>query len=188
MTKHPFENLLLNDNKIVAENYVLIQPTPHVAPAAYLHSIYKGLTELEIAEMEKQIHQKLPKELFDFYKLYNGAQLFSGALSIDGLRRNFSRNVDASRQPFSMETTNVDERIRNAPANAVFFGGYDWDGSLVYCCHGAEGVFRCDRESAEPLNRWTSLRDFFDQEIDRLSMLFSKDGKQIDEDRPTVPN
>ncbi|WP_298623209.1 SMI1/KNR4 family protein [uncultured Zoogloea sp.] len=188
MTNSPFEKLLENGNKVVADSYVLIQPTPHVAPAAYFHVIYSSLNESEISEIESLIQRQIPGDLVEFYKIHNGCQLFSGALSVDGLRRNTSRTVDASRQPFSMVTPNIDERIKNSPTNAVFFGGYDWDGSLLYCMPNAKEIFRCNRDSAEPINQWPSLDDFFSSEIERLSKLFTGDGRQIDEDRPTTPD
>jgi hypothetical protein len=166
----------------------LIGHVPHVAPEAYLHSVFPGLDPQGIKRLESDIEHKLPGSLKTFYAQHNGLDLFAGSLSIFGLRDPFMEGEAGEvGQPFSMATPNVDERPADADDNIVFLGFYDWDGSLLYATPTSPKIFRCSRESAEPLNTWPNLEAALTAEIKRLGELFDKDGAKRDEDAPTAP-
>lgn len=166
----------------------LIGHVPHVAPEAYLHSFFPGLDPDEIRGLENEIERELPEALEAFYARCNGLDLFAGSLSIFGLRDPFLEG-DAGEvgQPFSMVTPNVDERPADADDSFVFFGFYEWDGSLLYAAPSSPEVIRCSPESSEPLNTWPSLRAALTEEVKRLGKLFDRDGVKLDEDAPTAP-
>ena len=165
----------------------LIGHVPHIGPEAYLHTVYAPLSDEELEVVEGQICRRLPSPLKAFYKCANGLYLFSGALSIDGLRREHSRTGDAARQPFSIDTPNVMERPTGSDPAAVFFGGYDWDGSLLFMMPSEARVFRCERDVASILTTWPTLENMLVSEAARLASAFDGDGRQIDEDEPTTP-
>jgi signal transduction histidine kinase len=48
-------------------------------------------------------------------------------------------------------------------------------------------VFRCDNETNEILQEWPNLNTWLSNEIERLSLLFDKDGVEYEKDFPTVP-
>ena len=165
----------------------LIQKTPHIGSEAYLHSLYDGLTETEVAALEKSIGRKIPNQLKEFYKEVNGLEFFSGSIAIFGLRSNYTRDVSATWQPYDIKTPNIDERPKNATNDMIFFGAYDWDGSYLFLRSDDTNVHRCERDSNTPINSWKSLEEFFSAEIVRIGKLFNSNGSQKNSEQPTVP-
>ncbi len=164
----------------------LIGRVPHVAPEAWLHVLYAGLTTGDIDDLEKEIGRKITASLARFLKRHNGLNLFSGALSIDGLRSG-NKRTPAVRQPFSMRVPNTHERPKDAKESALFIGGYSTDGSLLYIDVADGRAHRCARESAEPLNSWNDLFDMLVRESVRISGLFDNQGRKLRENMPTTP-
>lgn len=160
---------------------------PHVGPEAYLHILFPGLKRDGLKKLEAEAGRRLPDQLSELYSRCNGMILYSGSLSIYGLRTSYARTGDEAWQPFSIAIPNVDERINDADPDAVFFGSYDWDGSFLYTSTNSPVVYRCSRESARPLNKWQSVQEMLLSEVYRLSKLFDRNGKEIDEDVATIP-
>lgn len=160
----------------------LLGHVPHVAPDAWLHLVFSPLSDSEIAVLEDQIGHSLPLAVADFYRHSNGLLLFSGSLSIDGLRGVNSRSGDAAWQPFSIHTANCLERPSGAPVDWVYFGSYAEDGSQVVVDAGSERVYHCDRGSIDPKLEWHSIHDFLRGELRRLSTYYDETG------RLTIPN
>jgi hypothetical protein len=176
-----------NKNSIKLGKATLLQKTPHIGSDAYLHAFYDGLTDAEISELEKSIGREIPSELKAFYKEYNGLDLFSGSISIFGLRKNHARDVSATWQPYDLRTPNIDERPMDATSDMVFFGAYDWDGSYLFVRSDGTNIYRCERDSCKPINSWESLEKFCSAETIRLNSLFDASGQQINPDQPTTP-
>lgn len=176
------------DSRMLENGTKLVGHVPHVAPKAYLHMIFAPLTDSYIALLEKKLRGPLPDDVRQFLRLANGINIFSGALSIDGLRANYDRVGDAARQPFDMSTGNVSERPKDADDALVFVGGYRQDG-LMICVHRETGrTYRTERTSAsQMLNEWNSFGEMLTSETLRLASLFDESGKKIDKDAPTVP-
>lgn len=65
---------------------------PQKGARAYLHRLYAGLGQAEIAEIEAIVGQSIPPRLHEFYRATNGARLFEGQVSVSGFVRNFSRD------------------------------------------------------------------------------------------------
>jgi SMI1 / KNR4 family (SUKH-1) len=165
----------------------LIGHVPDLAPEAYLQSIYPPLSNEEIRNIEEQIARPLPLSLKQFFQVANGIHLFSCALSIDGLRRSTVRTGIESRQPFSIVTPNTIERPKDADDRAVFFGGYEWDGSQLMMSPQAPTVYRCARRTARQITQWPSFEEMLMSELARLSELFDEKGIKRDPDAPTIP-
>jgi hypothetical protein len=167
---------------------LLLGHVPHIAPEAYLHSIFPGLDADGIGQLEAEIGRKLPESLKDFYGRCNGIHLFCGSLSIFGLRDPFLDGVAGDiGQPFSMRIPNVDERPSDVDDSFVFFGFYDWDGSLLYASSKSPEILRCACNGEKVLNLWPSLELTLATEVARLASLFDTRGVKLNEDAPTVP-
>jgi hypothetical protein len=166
----------------------LIGHVPHVAPMAYLHTIFPPLSEAEILELERIVGRRIPQEYTSFLRLSNGLKVFM-KLSLDGLRTSFARDVDSARLPFSLETTNVQERPRGSPVEVVFIGSYSYDGSNLWMRPGDPRVYRCPRREFGPvLNTWHTFDTMLESEVSRLAGLFGPDGRLRDSKLPTTPS
>jgi hypothetical protein len=164
---------------------VLIGRTPHVAPEAWYHLVFAPLKERDLEGLEKKLKRAIPKSYRKFLGTHNGLILFSGSLSLDGYKKSYDRTSNHL-TPFDLLTVNVYERPEDALDSHFFIGGYDWDGSLLYVEEKSKEIFRCTRDSVQPLNDWLNLDTLLEQEVARLNQLF-KQGKKKVEDQPTTP-
>lgn len=171
--------------KKLEDGTLLIGKAPHIAPMAWLHSIYSPLVDSEIEGLERKIGAKIPENYRAFLKVSNGLKVFNTTLCLDGVRRNYVRTVENVWQPFDICIPNVSERPQNAKSSSFFIGGYDWDGSLLFT--DGSKVFLCDREDAKPLYEWNSFEEMLSSEIKRLMTLFDKNGKALNPESSTVP-
>ena len=183
---------IINNAKILgsltlADGTQLIGRVPHVGPDAWLHVLFAGLDEADIAELETRAARQLPSDYRQFMREHNGLSLFSGALYVAGLRRDFRRANHATWQPFALEDANVFERLRDAPADCVFIGGYKADGSRLYMSGASPKVFRCERSSIRPVNEWPNLRLLLNHEAERLAEHFDALGRRRDASTGTAP-
>jgi len=164
----------------------LIGHVPHVAPEAYLHLVFPGLNDKEVEQLDVEIRRRLPAWLRDFYRRANGIDMFSGTLSIHGLRR-YLIDDNGAPQPFSLSLINVDERVPGAPDDCIFFATYGFDGSLLCTLGKGNQVYRTGRETFEILNRWKTFSSAIIEETERISNLFNNNGELKHPDAPTTP-
>lgn len=181
---------LLDTYKLLGEiklddGTLLIGKAQHIAPKAWLHSIYPPLVDSEIEGLERKLGAKIPENYRVFLKESNGLKLFNTTFCLDGLRKNYRRAEQEVWQPFDICIPNVSERPQNAKSSFFFIGGYDWDGSLLFTDGGK--VFLCNREDAKPLYEWSSFEEMLSSEIKRLMTLFDKNGKALNADHSTLP-
>lgn len=80
---------------------ILIGSAPHIAPDAWLHSFFKGLSKSDVSDLEKKIGMKFPDNYVQLLSISNGFHLFNTTLVFDGLVKNLSRKNDDARHPFS---------------------------------------------------------------------------------------
>lgn len=160
---------------------------PHIGPDAYLHSIFAGLDVEEIDQIEKAVDRKLPTPLKYLFKEANGFKFFGDTLSFFGSRLIQGRSTASSRQPYDISISNIEERPSDAPSDAIFFGCFDWDGSLLYMTLESDEVLLCSRESAKPLFKWHSINDMLKSESARLSKHFDDKGIEINISNCTLP-
>ncbi len=167
---------------------ILIGRAPHIAPEAWLNSIYPCLNDDDIQNLEKELKIEIPADYKYFLKnISNGLTILVRVFTLDGLRSNYDRSIDASRQPFALDITNIHERPRNAHKNHFFIGGYSWDGSNLYIDTVTNKVHFCDRWDVTSLYEWNSFEDMLVSEIERIYMLYDKNGVKINEDMWTTP-
>lgn len=80
---------------------VLIGKAPHIAPLAWLNKIYPSLNEGDILLLEKELDTEIPEAYKHFLTNFsNGLNIFVATFSLDGLRKDMGRSVEASRQAF----------------------------------------------------------------------------------------
>lgn len=160
---------------------------PHLAPEAWFHIIFPPLAGEDISELEKRLGRPVPQSYRDLLLRTNGLYLFSGSLSLYGLRRDYSRKISI-REPFDLGDPNVYERPRRADPKWFIFSFYDEDSSNGYIDPRDGRVYRGNRDMTEPrLNQWASLDAFLEAEVRRLATHFDDRGKPWDPDRPTTP-
>jgi len=161
---------------------------PHVAPEAWFHILFPPLETDALTELDKRLGRPIPDSYRELLMRTNGLHLFSGALALDGLRRDFSRKTSI-REPFDLGDPNVFERPRAADPTWFIFGFYKSDGSTVYIDPRDGRVYRADRDMTEPrLNQWDSLDTFLRDEVRRLVGHFDDRGRRLDPSRPTTPD
>ena len=142
-----------------------------IAPQAWLHQIYPPLNNDDINNLEQLVEIAFPNSLVDFYHEMNGFSIFSKKFSINGLRKNFSRNIEAAWQPFSIETKNIKEKPFNAKKEDIFIGFYSESGNVAYMDSKTEKISICASNNATSLRLWNNLYEFLNDEITNL---FSK--------------
>lgn len=84
----------------------LICNQPQDGAYAYLHRLYVGLTDADIAELEPSLVRVIPPRLREFYRTTNGVRLFEGQVSVRGLVRDYSRDPSKN-LPISIEQDNL---------------------------------------------------------------------------------
>lgn len=157
---------------------------------AYQHEIYPALSENEILRLENIVSRKIPSQLKEFYRLCNGINIFSGSLSIRGLRENYSRNIDV-RLPISLESGNTKDRpMRNIDGENVFidnsgqlrFGFFSHSGTeLMMLLDDNEHVYVVPRYKEGPvLYEWESFESMLNSEIERMSNEYVNRDAKVD--------
>jgi hypothetical protein len=149
--------------------------------------MYPPLQEKDLIELENTLRRPIPEAYRQFLKTTNGLTLFSGALDLEGLRRDYSRRV-AIREPFDLGDPNLRERPRAAEPSWFIFGFYDADGSRAYFDPEGGHIYRSNRDMTRPrLNRWSNFDEFLAREVGRLAALFDDRGRPLEPSRPTAP-
>lgn len=164
---------------------------PWVASEAYLHIIFKPLPDDALVQTAQRL--RMPLVLLDFLKVQNGAILFSGALSIYGVKppgQHINRSDPFSRPPIDIEHENSNWPPYD-PDRFLAIGGYGFDGSGV--CINRKS-FRIDffnrgegSLSETASFSWNSLDEWVRDENSRLSTLFDSTGRRLVNESETVP-
>lgn len=167
--------------EIQIDGTLLIGRAHHIAPLAWLHSIYAPISPEEVNHLEKEMDKNIPKSYSYFLtNCCNGLKIFNDALSLDGLRKKNGRSIEASRQPYSIITPNTIERPFDAKDEYLFIGGYSWgNGALIYIDKSNEKVYKCERQNTNPIQIWTSFEEMLITEIKRLKSLHDIYGKKV---------
>jgi hypothetical protein len=161
---------------------------PHNGPEAWFHTLFPGLDEPAIADLQSTLRRPIPAPYREFLRVTNGLYLFSGSLSLYGRRRDYSRKLSIW-LPFDLATPNVKERPRAADPTWFIFAFYQADGSTGYLDPIDNRVYRASRDMAQPrLNQWANLDAFLQDEVKRLTAHFDDRGRRLDRLRPTTPD
>lgn len=168
-----YRNLLLKEciqykslgHKILNGGTELFGNDTKIAPQAWLHQIYSPLKNDEIKILEQLVEIEFPNSLVDFYYEMNGFSIFSRKFSINGLRKDFSRNIESAWQPFSIETKNIKERPFNAKKEDIFIGFYSENGNVVFMDAKTEKISICTSNDATSLRSWNNLYEFLNDDV-----------------------
>lgn len=167
---------------------ILIGKAPHIARLAWLNEVYPILKKNEILLLESELGVKIPEDYKTFLTQFsNGLKVFVATFTLYGLRKDIGRSIEESRQPFSILTTNLQERPKKAKDSYFFIGGYKWDGSKLYIDKETGKVHYCDRWDATSLYEWNSFEEMIVSEVKRITNLFDDKGVILDEDMHTTP-
>lgn len=153
--------------------------TPHIAPEAWLHTVFPPLEEGQIEWIEQQVETEISGQFREFLLLANGLDLFSGALSIYGTRFNYLRYDDDVSQPFSIEIANTRERPKHISDTQLVVGTYKDDGSRLIVDMGSNQVIRKTSRGRKPLDVWPHFWTMLKSETYRISQLFDASGHQL---------
>ena len=165
----------------------LIGRVPHAGSQAWLHILFNPVSDSEIDDLESNIGIRFPEVFRDFLTFANGLSLFCGSLSIYGKRTDCDRTGDSVWQPFNIVTPNKDERLRDSKPSFLYVGGYPCgNGSYVYIELKELKVYRCSRQSSEPLEKWGSFPDMLISEANRLAGFFDESGRRLNTRQPVV--
>ncbi len=174
--------------EITPNGALLIGRAPHVAPLAWQHSIYPTLSDPDVSKLERKLNMPIPGSYRWFLQNgSNGLDVFVAEFYLYGLRKDLGRSIEASRQPYSPDISNIDERPKNAKKSYFFIGGYKWDGSKLYIDTDSNQVHFSDRWDATSLFRWNSFEEMLLSEIKRLVKLFDENGKIVNANLYTTP-
>lgn len=167
-------------------------PDPWIAPLAYLHIIFKPVSDPLLKSLTAEL--ELPLPLHFFFKQQNGAILFSGALSFYGLHtpgQLLNREDPFSRLPFDLQNEGGSWSPVN-PKQFLVIGGYGFDGSTICIDRSNLRVVMFKRVKTGlakvPSHSWETLEDCVVSEIARLSAIFDKSGGLLVDGRLTVPD
>lgn len=146
----------------------------------------------DVDRLETSIQLTLPADLRSFYRQANGLDLFSGSLSIRGLRDGYSRQTSI-RLPTSLRYGNVIDKPNGqleGPANQVRFGFFSDDpgAELAMNLDGDRSVYAYPRYKLAPvLFRWSNLQTFLLSEVDRMISVFRARNADVDPLNPIAP-
>lgn len=147
---------------------VLIGRVPHRAPEAWLHQVFAPATQEQL-----DILDSLPIPVYPEYLSLcaqaNGLHLFSGHLSIYGVRSSYARTGEARRQPFAIRLPNTLERIPEAPRDALFVGTNPFKGSRFALLGNSGEVVESELNRFSVLRHWRSLSEMLLHEVERLA-------------------
>lgn len=172
---------------VLEDGTTLIGKAPHIAPQAWLHSIYPGLSNKEIDDLQDDCNHIIPDSYRKFLLTTNGLGVFNTTLSLYGKRKNHIRTVANVWQPFDIVTPNTIERPKNARHDILIIGSYSYDGSKLYIDNITQQVHLCERYDAASLYVWESFEAMLSSEVKRLMTLFDKEGKKIVRGKSTLP-
>ena len=155
---------------------------PHLAPHAYLHTIFPPLPAGEIGAMEVLVGKAFPPSLVFFFSRTNGMHLFH-QISVYGLRTTYDRtNIPAMlEQPFDIGLPNEAAAANEALRTCIVAGSLIEEETDI--CVGESGeAFFWDKKAEKLL----PLR--FDNIIECLLWLFSTASLFFDDrGRKTAP-
>lgn len=158
-----------------------------MAPQAWFHAIFPPLENEDVISLDRDIGIQIPDSYRSFLlNCGNGLKLFSGTLTLDGLRKISGRGLEAAWQPFSLITPNTIERPSDLDKEYLIIGGYGYDDSKLVMAPDGK-VYYCLNGSANFLENWDSFEELLLTEISRISGLFDGDGKRTVEGKLTVP-
>ena len=150
----------------------LIGHEPSIAPKAYRHVVYAGLSPEHEDEFQRRAGQPLPEKYPQFLRTANGMMLFSGAIRVLGYvpldrdRKNTIHNY-----PPNAIASNTYSPLFKASKSNFIVGFYKDDGSYVHIDSSGR-VVRFDYEGDKSvIDKWDSFSQWLVSEFGRLDAL-----------------
>lgn len=159
---------------------------PWEAPLAYLHEIFEPADKIQLERASREIG--IPSVWREFLAAQNGANLYSNSLYILGVfepKRLQSRRPE-DRVAFNIEDTNKEAQLTSAD-EWLQIGIYGYDASRVLLSRANQSVRATNRAGKRVLAEWPDVWCWLTEEISRLSLLFSPEGRLLCDGRFTVP-
>lgn len=111
----------------------LVCPAPDIAPLAWLHVLFPGLNEGEVASLEVALRCNFPADYRDFLMHTNGIFLFAYRTKIFGIRHGYSRTGDEAWQPHDLIHHNGKYEVPNGtPESHFYFGSTCFGGKWCF--------------------------------------------------------
>lgn len=152
-----------------------------------IHEFFSPITDYEIQRLEEKMNVSIPLEYKYFLEnVSNGLHLYLTSFCLDGKRTHYDR-IRFAPQPFDIITKNTLERPKNATADMLFIGGYDWDGSCLYIDNSDGSVHLCKEWDTTSLKRWDSFYNMISSEVKRLKDLYGENGEKYSDDICSLP-
>ncbi len=162
---------------------------PWVGDLAYLHVIYKPAEADIVKGASNQV--EFPASLKDFYASCNGAFLFVRAIQIYGCVAPGTlpdRSDPLSLPPFDVVQMNR-ELDPSKPRGQICIGSYGFDRSLVCLDKQSQKISCYRRENFDVRRRtWPTLDNWIEDEVQRLSLLFSPEGRRLVPEELCLPD
>jgi hypothetical protein len=156
----------------------LVCHQPQRGSYAYLHRLYAGLSDAEIAEIEAMVGHSIPRRLYEFYTATNGARLFEGQISVSGLVRDFSR--DPAREiPISIDQDNLTFAALRSEWHRQ---GYVRIGSVSFLrqdeiiCGPDDRIVVLHAETGEPLRQYPNVFHCLESFTREMAQFWEADG------------
>jgi hypothetical protein len=175
------------NNDRESETAHFLTHVPWAGSEAYLNIIFKPAPREVLQEVTLRL--RIPDPIVTFLSKHNGAILFSGALSIDGVvRRGTLLNRSDS---FSLPPYNIEVESEHCPPpdreRWLKFAGYGFDGSGVCIDRGTLQIDVFHPGKKEAYFSWPNFDHWLEMEITRLLMFFDARGKKLVDGHRTLP-
>jgi len=160
---------------------------PELAPFGYLHTIFIAPKEETLRQCADRL--RMPEGLRRFFTFQNGADLFFNSLSLFGILepgRLLSRTNDRIQAPFDLEDMNRQHRLP-PEGEWILIGSYGFDGTQLLFHRLTEKIQAVERKHRHRVSEWADFDTYLQDEIGRLSSLFSEAGKLLVDKKYTVP-
>lgn len=179
-----------NGRVLETDSAVRIGNLDWIGPLAYLHVVYRPAASLLVLQVGQLM--QFPESLQTFYGSCNGLSLYSGAIRVFGCVEKgtlLDRSDPLSLPPLSIIEMNrqfVDPRHSRS---LLCIGAYSYDRSLVCIDRQAKRV-TCYRgeDLGHQRKTWPTIEDWLNGELNRLSFLFSPDGRCLGSERSGLPD
>ena len=160
-----------------------------IAPRAYLNIYYRAAVE----EIQRRIIDPLdlPQDVREFYRIYNGATLFIGAINVYGFLppgQLIERGDWRKRLPYNFIETNEQYFVSLASSEILCLGSYGYDLSRVGVSRDTGEVICVEGSNFNHVRaKWRSFESWLTNEIERISNYFDSVGNRLVDEERTLP-
>jgi hypothetical protein len=159
---------------------------PWVGTHAFLHTIFRPADRTSLRRLS--IELKIPEIWQEALAHQNGANLYLNALYIYGaLDQNRLKDRSGTELlPFSIGECNEESGL-SSDEEWLQIGSYGYSGAMVLLSRTDGCVKSIDQSGRETLSTWPNVHRWLEDEVRRLSLLFSAEGRLLTDERFTEP-